>query len=128
VGEGQKQTRCRASPVRRRGDAECSDYRGVSHQINAPLPLTQRTGPSGPTTALRVRNDGVLASPWMWAKARSKLGAMLRLCKDGAMPNVAITGVFRIERMLNAPLPLTHRIGPSGPTTALRVRKDGVVC
>jgi hypothetical protein len=40
----------------------------------------------------------------MWAKARSKLGAVIRLCGDGVMPNVAIMGVvFCIE--INAPLP-----------------------
>jgi hypothetical protein len=80
----------------------------------------------GPTTALRVRKDGVPASPWMWAKARrSKLGAVIRLCGDGVIPNVAILEVFRID--INAPLPLTEP--PDrwfGPTTALRVRKDGV--
>jgi hypothetical protein len=96
VGEGQKQTRCCGSPVRRRGDAECSDNGCVSHR-NAPLPHTEINGPTRPTTALRVRKDGVPALPWMWAKARSKLGAVVHLCRDGVMPNVAIMGVFRIE-------------------------------
>jgi hypothetical protein len=32
----------------------------------------------------------------MWAKARSKLGAVVHLCRDGVMPNAAIMGVFRI--------------------------------
>jgi hypothetical protein len=52
-----------------------------------------------PATALRMRKDGVPASPWLWAKARSKLGAVIRLCGDGVMPNVAIMGVFCIEIM-----------------------------
>jgi hypothetical protein len=66
------------------------------------------TGPFRPTTALRVRKDGVPASPWMCAKARSKLAAVIRLCGDGVMPNVAIMGVFYInKRNNNAPLPLT---------------------
>jgi hypothetical protein len=58
VGEGQKQTRCSGSPVRRRSDAECSENGGVSHR-NAPLPLTKINGHSPPTTALRVRKDGL---------------------------------------------------------------------
>jgi hypothetical protein len=88
VGEGQKQTRCCGSPVQRRRDAECSDSGGVTHR-NA-----HKTGPFGPTTALRVRKDGVPASLWMWAKARSKRGAVIRLCGDGVMPNAARMGSF----------------------------------
>jgi hypothetical protein len=48
-----------------------------------PFHSLDRTVPFRPTTALRVRKDGVPASPWMWAKARSKLGAVIRLCGDG---------------------------------------------
>jgi hypothetical protein len=99
VGEGQKQTRCSDSPVRRRGDAECSDNGGVLHRNDAPLlPLTKPDRPGPPPHSGRVRKDGVPASPWMWAKARSKLGAVIRLlCGDGVMPNAAIMGVFCIE-------------------------------
>jgi hypothetical protein len=36
---------------------------------------------------------GVPASPWMWAKARSKLGALIRLCGDGVVSKVARMGL-----------------------------------
>jgi hypothetical protein len=68
---------------KRRGDAECSDNVGVFCiiiEMNKCTPSTHhRTGPFGPTTALRMRKDGVPASPWMWAKARGELGAVIRL-------------------------------------------------
>jgi hypothetical protein len=78
-------------------------------------PSTHRIGPFGPTTALRMRKDGVPASPWIWAKARSKQGAVIRLCGDGAMPNVAIMGVLRIVYIMLGryellPLLLTRNI------------------
>jgi hypothetical protein len=160
----------------------------LAMDVDEPLPLTKINGPSRPTTALRVRKDGVPASPWMWANARSKPGSVMRLCGDGVMPNAAIMGVFCIELIMhpfhsqnwtvrthhrtpgaqrwssrmswmwakarsklgavvrlcrdgvmpNAAImgsflhvcmkstPSTHRTGPSGPTTALRVRKDGL--
>jgi hypothetical protein len=46
-GEGQKQTRCCGSPVQRRGDAECSENGGVSHQ-NASLRHTEPDRPDPP--------------------------------------------------------------------------------
>jgi hypothetical protein len=52
-------------------------------------PPAHRTGPFRPTTALPTPPVGVPASPWMWAKARSKLGAVIRLCGDGAVSNEA---------------------------------------
>ena len=54
---------------------------------------THRTGPFRPTNALQIARVGVPASPWMWAKARSKLGALVRLCGDGVVSNEA-----RIDR------------------------------
>jgi hypothetical protein len=46
-----------------------------------------RNGPFRLTTALQMPKVGVPASPWMWAKARSKLGALIRLCGDGVVSN-----------------------------------------
>ena len=48
-------------------------------------PPAHRTGLFRPTTALPTPPAGVPASPWTWAKARSKLGALIRLCGDGAV-------------------------------------------
>jgi hypothetical protein len=48
-------------------------------------PPAHRTGLFRPTTALPTPPVGVPASPWVWAKARSKLGALIRLYGDGAM-------------------------------------------
>ena len=64
---------------------------------------------------------GVPASPWMWAKARSKLGAVNRLCEDGVVSKEARMGVvMSIILHGNPPLLLhTHRTGPFRPTNAL---------
>jgi hypothetical protein len=85
VGEGQKQTRCIDSPVsaetgRCRMRREWMGHLFISHgKRRHPYPA-HRTGLFRPTTALPTTPVGVPASPWMWAKARSKLGALIRLC------------------------------------------------
>jgi hypothetical protein len=48
-------------------------------------PPAHRTGLFRPTNAFQMPSVGVPASPWVWAKARSKLGALIRLCGDGAV-------------------------------------------
>jgi hypothetical protein len=53
-----------------------------------------RNGPFRPTTALQLPPVGVPALPWMWAKARSKLAALIRPCGDGVVSNVARMGSF----------------------------------
>ena len=55
-------------------------------------PPAHRTGLFRPTTALPTPPVVVPASPWMWAKIRSKLGALIRLCGDGAVSNEAKMG------------------------------------
>jgi hypothetical protein len=85
VGEGQKQTRRIDSPV----SAETGRCRMRREWMGSfvyfprtrrhPSPA-HRTGLFPPTTALPTTPVGVPASPWMWAKARSKLGALIRLC------------------------------------------------
>ena len=61
-----------------------------------------RTGPFRPTIALQMARVGVPASPWMWAKARSKLGALIRPCGDGVVLNV--------EPLIYFTFSLTHRV------------------
>jgi hypothetical protein len=54
-----------------------------------------------PTTALQMPKAGVPASPWMWAKARSKLGTLIRLCGDGVVSNKCskngVVGLYCME-------------------------------
>jgi hypothetical protein len=50
------------------------------------------------------------ASPWMWAKARSKLGALIRPCGDGVVLNVARMGSCCMEIH-----PFCIYIGTNGP-------------
>jgi hypothetical protein len=52
---------------------------------------------------------------WTWAKARSKLGAVVQLCRDGVMPNAARMGSFCINIYGNAPLPHTELDRPNPP-------------
>jgi hypothetical protein len=126
VGEGQKQTRCIDSPVRRRGGVERGENGVIIlHGKKAPLLHTHRTGLFRPTTALLTPPVGVPASPWTWAKARSKLGALIRLCGDGAVSNEAKMGSF-FARRKKAPLLHTHRTGLFRPTTALPTPPVGV--
>jgi hypothetical protein len=61
-------------------------------------PPAHRTGLFRPTTAVPTTPVGVPATPWMWAKARSKLGALVRLCGDGAVSNEAKMGLFCFAR------------------------------
>ena len=73
-----------------------------------PSPLihhAHRTGPFRPTAALQMARVGVPASPWMWAKATSKLGALIRLCEDRVVSNEArIVGSFCMEIIHASPL------------------------
>ena len=72
-----------------------------------------RTGPLRPTTALQMARAGVPASPWMWAKARSKLGALIRLCGDGVVSKVSSeNGVVSMREKGSAPSLSAHRTGP----------------
>jgi hypothetical protein len=98
VGEGQKQPRCIDSPVWRRGDV-CQMRRQWGHfyYTEKSTPPAHRTGLFRPTTALPTPPVGVPASPWVWAKARSNLGALIRLCRDGAMSNEATMGSFLLH-------------------------------
>jgi hypothetical protein len=41
---------------------------------------------------------GVHTLPWMWAKATSKRGALIRLCGDGVVSNDARNGVIHFAR------------------------------
>jgi hypothetical protein len=55
---------------------------------NQPLLLTETNGPFRPTTAFQMPSVGVPASPWMWAKAKSERGALIRLCGDGVVKSL----------------------------------------
>jgi hypothetical protein len=64
-------------------------------EIKQPLLLhTHRNGPFRPTTAIQMSSVGAAASPWMWTKARSERGALIRLCGDGVVSNEARNGVI----------------------------------
>jgi hypothetical protein len=88
---------------------EAKNVNGVIlHGKKAPLLHTHRTGLFRPTTALLTPPVGVPASHWMCAKARSKLGALIRLCGDGAMSNEAkMVSSFYTEKNT----PPAHRTG-----------------
>jgi hypothetical protein len=89
----------------------------------APLLHTEPTGLFRPTSALPTPSVGVPASPWVWAKARSKLGALIRLCGDGAVSNEArIMGSLTREK---APLLHTDSTGLFRPTTTLSLISNG---
>jgi hypothetical protein len=77
-----------------------------------PHHTTPRNGPCQPTTALQMPPVGDPASPWMWAKAKSRRGALIRLCGDGVVSNEARYGV--ILHGNNQPLPHTEmdRVDP----------------
>jgi hypothetical protein len=64
------------------------------------------------TTALPTPPVGVPASPWVWAKARSKLGALIRLCGDGAVSNEANMGSFYTETKSTPPPACTQNQAP----------------
>ena len=88
VGEGQNQTSCIDSPMRRRGGVDCSENGVILHENPPFLHIEQDR------SDLRMPKAGVPASPWMWAKARIKLAALIRQCGDGAVSNVARMGSF----------------------------------
>jgi hypothetical protein len=130
VGEGQKQTRCIDSPVRRRGGVKCSENGVVVCLAKSTPPLllhihrNKRIVPTHHCTALQMPKVGVPASPWMWAKARSKLGALFRLCGDGVVSNVARMGSLFAWQNPTHPSFCTYieTNGPFRPTTALHCR------
>jgi hypothetical protein len=112
VGEGQKQTRCIDSPVRRRAVSNEAKM-GSLYTGQTNTPPAHRTGLFRPTTALPTPPVGVPASSWVWVNAGSKLGALIRLCGDGAVSNEAKLGSF-FTRKKEAPL-LHTEPGSSDP-------------
>jgi hypothetical protein len=86
-------------------------------------PPAHRTGPFRPTLALQMPKADVPASPWMWAKAAHKLGAVIRLCGDRVVSKEARMGCVCI--MKSTPPP-AHRTGPFRPTLALQMPKADV--
>jgi hypothetical protein len=88
---------------------------GSFYTEKSSTPPAHRTWLFRPTTALPTPPVGLPASPWVWTKARSKLGALIRLCGDGAMSNEATMGSFHTERST----PPAHRTWLFRPTTAL---------
>jgi hypothetical protein len=58
---------------------------------------------------------GVPASPWMWVKARSERGALIRLCGDGVVSNEARNGVIILYTHGSQPLPLHTETDRSDP-------------
>ena len=91
-------------------------------------PPAHRTGLFRPTTALPTPPVGVPASPWMWAKARSKLGALIRLCGDGAVSNEATMGSFCTEIRLvsswNGTIHSDHKRTADAPRWCSRLALD----
>jgi hypothetical protein len=57
----------------------------LKEEVDAQALLDAEAGPTTPPV-------GVPASAWVWAKARSKLGALIRLCGDGVLSNEAKLG------------------------------------
>jgi hypothetical protein len=104
VGEGQKRTKCTDSPVQ--------DGMVSNEARNGVIPLLlhthRRNGPFRPTTAFQMPSVGVPASSWMWAKARSERGALIRLCGDGVVSNEARNGVIYYTRKCINPFCCTH--------------------
>jgi hypothetical protein len=127
VGEGQKQTRCTDSPVRRRGAVKYMRRKWGHFTRKKALLLHTETGLFRPTTALPTPPVGVPASPWMWAKARSKLGALIRLCGDWAVSNEAKWGHFTRKKhpscTQNRAVPTHHRT-PDAPSWRFRLALD----
>jgi hypothetical protein len=128
VGEGQKQTRCIDSPVRRRGGVKRGENGVILHWENTRP--AHRTGLFRPTTALPTPPVGVPASPWTWAKARSQLGELIRLCGDGAVSNEAKWGHFTRGKhpscTQNRAVPTHHRT-PDAPRWRSRLALDSPV-
>jgi hypothetical protein len=87
-------------------------------RIKAPL-LHTEPGCSDPPPLSGRPPVGVPASPWVWANARSKLGALIRLCGDGPVSNEAkMWSLFCTEInpfcTLNRAVPTHHRT-PDAP-------------
>jgi hypothetical protein len=88
-----------------------------------------RNGPFRPTTAFQMASVGVPASPWMWAKARSERGALIRLCGDGVVSNVARNGSFTSTEInpffctQKRTVPTHHRV-PDGLRWCSRLAMD----
>ena len=100
--------------------------RGWGRFARKSTPSAHRTGPFRPTTALQTPKAGVPASPWMWAKATTNLGAVIRMCGDGmVVSNEARMGSIYLHGN-NPPLLHIYRTGPFRPTTALQIPKAGV--
>jgi hypothetical protein len=94
---------------------------GVLHgSNNQPLLHSHRNRPFRPTSALPMPSVGVPASPWVWAKVRSKLGALIRPCGDGVVSNIARMEAFCMEVIIHP----FYR--PFRPTTALPMLSVGV--
>jgi hypothetical protein len=102
--------------IRLCGDGRCQKRRQWGHCLreNAPRLHIHGTGLFRPTTALPTPPVGVSASPWVLAKARNKLGALIRLCGDGRCQIRRQWGHFLRE---NAPRLHIHRTGLFRPTT-----------
>jgi hypothetical protein len=78
----------RGALIRLCGDGVMSnERRDQGHFVWKFTPSANRNGPFRPTIALQMARVGVPASPWMWAKATSERGAMIRLCGDGVVSN-----------------------------------------
>jgi hypothetical protein len=119
VGEGHKRTRSINSSERRRGGVEWGEKRG--HGNKSTPSSAHRNGPFRPTTAFQMPSVGVPASPWMWAKARSERGALIRLCGNGVVSNEARNGVIHFTRkQINQPLPLHTETDRSDPPPRFR--------
>jgi hypothetical protein len=93
--------------------------------ISTPSAQHRNNGPFRLTTALQMPKVGVSASPWMWAKARCKLGALIRLCGDGVVSNKCSEngwmGSFCME-IISTPSTQHRNNGPFRPTTAQHCR------
>jgi hypothetical protein len=126
--------RCKLSALNRLcGDGAVSNEAKGGHSIYTGkiTPPAHRTGLFRPTTAfLPTSPVGVPASPWMWAKARSKPGALNRLCGDGAVSNEAkggrsiYTEKITLASTQNRAVPTHHRISPDAPRWRFRLALD----
>jgi hypothetical protein len=96
----------------------------ISFYTGKSTPPAHRTGLFRPTNALPTPPVGVPASPWVWAKARSERGALIRLCGDGAVSNEAKLGSFLFYAEKSTPP--AHRTELFRPTNAFPTPPVGV--
>jgi hypothetical protein len=94
--------------IRPCGDGVVSNEARMGHFLHGnkqthPSCTQNRTVKFRPTPALQMPPVGVPASPWVWAKAGSKLGALIRPCGDGVVSNEARMGHFT-RKQTNSPL------------------------